>query len=289
MNFRALKINEVNKWLQLCQEAFSLPLEYFERHFVNDPNRNQESIFVCEDKGNLVGSVRVLNREIYYNGQCVKMGGIGEVCTLPDYRGYGIASSLLKLAIEYMTENNYQVSVLGSGADKLYESFGYEHRKLQQKLLKTEMKDYGYIFGPLHSSQSDQLLVLYRNFSRKLNGPIARTPEYFSSWFMAEADLHQSLSIYLDKQLIGYVVYNFKEDINILELILDDGINVDEVLQNLLYHLSSKCMIQLPDVYDTNLEVVRKIVNHNWMYKNLSELDYSSVGSSHLIWRLDYY
>lgn len=57
----------------------------------------------------------------------VILGGVGEVCTLPHWRGQGLATALLRKALLYMKENGVEISALhaASNALGLYASLGY--------------------------------------------------------------------------------------------------------------------------------------------------------------------
>ena len=46
--------------------------------------------------------MRVFSRNIYTNGTVKSVGGIGEVCTLKEYRRKGISKQLLRNAIDFM-------------------------------------------------------------------------------------------------------------------------------------------------------------------------------------------
>ena len=153
---RGLEIVEIPTWAQFCAACFSHkkpnppPSSYFQRHFDNDPNKEVSLIRVavkkhqrndapetnCEDGNpNLVSSVRVFLRKLS-TGEAMKesggklrnAGGIGEVCTLSQYRRQGIASRLLKDAVMQMGARNLDCSLLhvsNPALQAVYKKQGY--------------------------------------------------------------------------------------------------------------------------------------------------------------------
>ncbi|MCH4888504.1 GNAT family N-acetyltransferase [Acidaminobacter sp. JC074] len=288
MEFRRLHNNELNQWFKLCHTAFNVAETYFRRHFYSDPKRNTDGIFVAVDNKELVGTVRVFEREIYYHGQPVKMGGVGEVCTLASHYRQGIAKTLLTMAIDYMTSNDFKVSVLGSGADKLYEALGYKSRERLYKLLELKAKDNDYCFESIEHDDYSRLAKLYHKVSVKLDGPMVRSLEYFQTWFKEESSNYESFKIMKDQALLGYLVYSIKDDINLHELILEDINMSDEVLEHLLFHLSSDKPIHIPAIYPSKHKVIENINYKHWMYLNLTHKDYTDL-NNHVIWKIDHY
>ena len=157
MDIRTLRPDELDKWLDFCLFVFGNGIidpdyrHYFEKHFKNDPQATYDGIFVAVDNkvGNgdnkvdngdnkvdnianldnnekFVSTVRVFIRRIFICGKSISMGGIGEVCTHPDYRRQGLSFSLLNKAIEFMKKQNLNVSVLFTGNHAHYEKHDYQ-------------------------------------------------------------------------------------------------------------------------------------------------------------------
>jgi len=70
---------------------------------------------VAEDNGKIVGHVQLVLRELEFGDARVKVGGIANVSTLPEYRGRGIASTLVKMAIDYCRGNGIAMTSLYTG------------------------------------------------------------------------------------------------------------------------------------------------------------------------------
>ena len=59
---------------------------------------------VCVIDGKIVSHIRVSDRAIQIGPSVIRLGGIGMVATLPEYRHRGYASALMQDSIEYMEE-----------------------------------------------------------------------------------------------------------------------------------------------------------------------------------------
>ena len=126
VEYRSLRTAELDAWYALCGQLFSVGPAYFRRHFEMDPWADVDGIFVGVDEGKLVSSVRVFRRYLMLEGRPVPTGGIGEVCTLPDYRGQGISGRLLTMAMAYMRAHGMQLGALYGVLTSHYGKHGFK-------------------------------------------------------------------------------------------------------------------------------------------------------------------
>lgn len=77
---------------QFCSEPFGYLLALREEH--------------------VVGRVRLYQREINHDGIRVLLGGIGFVATIPELRGLGVATSLLRMGMEQLASEGCEVGFL---------------------------------------------------------------------------------------------------------------------------------------------------------------------------------
>ncbi len=76
-------------------------------------------------EGRVAGYVRIFARTMLIRGVPVTAGGIGSVATHPNARHGGIATALLRDAIEQMQRETITVSFLFTGIPGFYERLGY--------------------------------------------------------------------------------------------------------------------------------------------------------------------
>jgi len=89
-----------------------------------DPYFKPEHSRIIKENGEIVSHVSIIEKYVRIEKSVVKMAGIGDVYTLPDYRGKNYSRILMDDAIKYMEENDYPISML-YGIPNYYHKFGY--------------------------------------------------------------------------------------------------------------------------------------------------------------------
>ena len=99
--------------------------EFFARYNQNDPGFRDALCLVARDGGRLVSTVQIFDRAINLEGQSVPMGGIGSVFTLKEYRHKRVASALMRLSVDTMIREGFEVSLLFAERLTFYNQFGW--------------------------------------------------------------------------------------------------------------------------------------------------------------------
>lgn len=76
----------------------------------------------------LISYLEIYNIETTWQGQGLKIAGIGSVMTDPNFRGRGVAKGLLAESLEIMKVDNYDLGLLQTNVEKgqnLYGSIGF--------------------------------------------------------------------------------------------------------------------------------------------------------------------
>lgn len=123
--FRALEPHEQPACLQLWTQVFSPGADYFVRYF-EEPLWKPEYTRVCEVDGRLVSAVQIVRRAVRLNGQAVPMAGIANVATLPEYRGRGFSTQLMRDAQRVMDAEDFLFGLLFTGIHDFYARLGWE-------------------------------------------------------------------------------------------------------------------------------------------------------------------
>jgi len=195
LSYRTLQVEELTQWFRFVEKMFCEDSDYFVRHWEQDPDRAISGIFVCVADNQIVSTVRVFHRAIYFKGRVLSMGGIGEVSTLPEYRRKGIASKLLHMAIEYMEKNNIVISVL-SGSQNIYSVLGWQavpisvnHAKINVGQVEEKpnwsIKKVNY--KNLTEPEKYKIRDIYTQTSLRYSGPLVRSQEYWDMWVVSES------------------------------------------------------------------------------------------------------
>lgn len=209
MIFSSLSMIQINEWYELCAKAFQEEKEYFKRHVEMDPFFDVNGIFVAIDNNKIVGSVRVFRRKIYFNQDFLTLGGIGEVCTLEEYRKQGIAGKLIDRAIEYMHENGINISML-LGDQHLYQKKGWEFYSPKISVcLIDKPKKCNNIRRVSYENDIRVINSIYHEYNKSSIGPIKRNEKYYSNWIKAE---NKDVFVYDENGIAGYIIIEHKND-----------------------------------------------------------------------------
>ena len=130
MDVRAARHNERDEVLDLLALWYN-DREFFARYNQLDPTFRDELCLVARDGGRLVSTVQIFDRAINLDGHSVPMGGIGSVFTLEEYRHKGVASALMRLAVDTMLREGFEVSLLFAERLTFYNQFGW--REIERK------------------------------------------------------------------------------------------------------------------------------------------------------------
>ncbi len=125
-NFHSIK--NVEEFFEIAKFAFGIPFEGTEIHKdylfrLNDTEKGFYGVFDGEKMtaGEFIGDYTMRLRR-----SMVKMGGIGFVCSLPNYRGKGTIRAMLTRTIEIMKEKGCPISVLYPFNIDFYRKYGWE-------------------------------------------------------------------------------------------------------------------------------------------------------------------
>jgi GNAT superfamily N-acetyltransferase len=124
MEVRAARRSERDEVLDLLTPWHN-DREFFARYNQIDPTFRDELCLVARDGGRLVSTVQIFDRAVNLDGQPVKMGGIGSVFTREEYRHKQVASSLMRLAVDTMVREGFEVSLLFADRLTFYNQFGW--------------------------------------------------------------------------------------------------------------------------------------------------------------------
>jgi predicted N-acetyltransferase YhbS len=125
MEVRSAHDSERDEVLELLGHWYDDRGEFFARYNHNDPTFRDALCLVARDGGRLVSTVQIFDRAVNLDGQSVPMGGIGSVFTLEEYRHQRVASALMRLSVDTMVREGFEVSLLFAERLTFYNQFGW--------------------------------------------------------------------------------------------------------------------------------------------------------------------
>lgn len=124
MQIREMRAGEREAVLELLELAFA-QRDVFERYLDHDPLFRPRDFLLALDGDRPVSAVQLFEKRIRLCGQSVSLGGIGSVCTHPDYRRRGLAARLMELQAEAMRARGMPIGLLFSDVRSLYGPLGW--------------------------------------------------------------------------------------------------------------------------------------------------------------------
>lgn len=209
--FRRYKPGDEEGIVKVMNEAFStfkdfgLNPEIWRSYAKIDEGFKLENALVAELDNKVVGHVQIVERELKIGERTfLKNGGIANVCTLPEARGRGISTGLMKLALDVSKTNKYPLSTLFTGyggvAHRVYRSVGYadtyfppylvgsveEMKLLQEKTNGIE----GVKIREFKDGDEERLLDIYQLNSSYYTGAVKRNEKYWKKKLTERSSTH---------------------------------------------------------------------------------------------------
>jgi len=219
MEIRGVRESELEQVVELSCVAFNPDgHERYWQYVKGDSSYRlpQTRVVVVNDR--VVSTLRVWERRMRVGASLVTMGGIGGVCTHPNYRGVGYASALMRDTIGYLQTIGCDLGVLFTIIpEAFYRQLGWTSLRLRgfsvacnaaaraADSLEWQVTD----FNP--ETDLDAVAALYDLANAQQSGIIARTRAY---WDMAPCRIRGVLPTVVarrDGHISGYLNYEIDE------------------------------------------------------------------------------
>ena len=208
MFFRHFNENDIEPFVTHCNIIFpNEKPEWFRTHYLLDPDRNLNAMFLAEEDGGIISTAQVFCREMYIKGHPVTVGAIGDVTTLIKYRKRGINNRLMRMAIDYMTDNNMVTSMLYTDKPDYYARLGWFtvcRRNIPVDLADVDNLPYGYQLSPFEDGDIEKAEALYNLSSKRFDGAFTRSKAaYWHNWVAHY--LIKPMALKRDGQMIAWM------------------------------------------------------------------------------------
>ncbi len=173
----------------------------------SDYGFRRDLALVAEEGGKIVGHVQLVVRRLRVGVAYVDTGGIANVSTHPEYRRRGIATSLMKLALEVCRKFGLALSSLlteyGSAGYRVYRSLGYADtftfyefvgaRDRVERALDVLSGGPDLEFEELDEERIEEVARVYDIWSSRFSGMVWRPLEYWRARVLEKTFYHSFL------------------------------------------------------------------------------------------------
>ena len=179
-----------------------------------EPSTSPANMIVARSAGGeLVGAVRIVERDVVVGGARLSTGGISSMAVHPEWRGRGMGRALMREAVASMARRGKDISVLYGrrAVDGFYPRFGYRGvgRYADLELLDTRNEGSDLEARPAGEGDRDALARFYANTYADLTGSMVRDAGVWKFLFAGLATGRTSQKVFLclrGSQPIGYAV-----------------------------------------------------------------------------------
>lgn len=252
----------------------------------------------------LASQVLVLPYQVNLANKGLKMAGIGNVATYPDYRGTGSINQLFSRIFEELKNNQTVLSYLNPFNQDFYRKYGYEVIFYQQETI-IQQSDIAQLpfekTGSIRRSNKGQVAVqtalkeLYRQTSQKDDGSVIREDWWWDLSFKYQTE--ELLAISYDDNACpnGYLIYKMGQtEMEIIEIVYLNLPALNKILGFIASHQPTfktfrfkKDLGELLPLLVSNNKGVKQTFNPSMMIKIISfkglieNMSFNLTGSHH--------
>ena len=227
MEIRKAKPSEFN----IVDEVFCVSFGFKKENDVAQPVSKEDVRYVAIEDSKIISAIYVPAFNMNFDGNSVKMAGIGGVSTLPQYRRKGAIRSIFDTLLKDIYKEGFVFSYLYPFSTAYYKKFGYEKACDRVKytiktmaLPQSEKSDECFLLTKDTYSKGIEIIKkAYDANVSNFNGMTYPGDDTFS-WAKKEDPYEHTLYTYVyeEKNSYGFITYELKKEgelfVNVLRL-----------------------------------------------------------------------
>lgn len=172
---------ELEEVYELWANVFPETKAFFQERLELDSGYDFQTTWIAKVNGQIAASVQIFPYYTYFENTYLKIGGIGNVATYPEYRGKGLIQTILKKQSEWMGKNGFDLSLLFTDINSFYEKVGWHTIPIQSKVIShiPEITEFEYSVEEFAKPYLEDIKELYEVFSKKYFGSRIRSSIYW--------------------------------------------------------------------------------------------------------------
>ena len=189
MNSNAIEVRSVENREELegvydiLDKVFPNGKHFFQQRLDYDQTYSFSTTWIAKCDGQLASTVQIFPFHCRIEDVEIKVGGLGSVATLPEYRGRRLCQKILNRQTEWMSEQGFDLSLLFAVITPFYEKLGWNVvpepvYAIKSALVPPVQLQTEYEIISFHSDYIEAMSDMYAAFNRNRSYSVAR-PESF--------------------------------------------------------------------------------------------------------------
>lgn len=176
---------ELEEVFDLIGEVFPVGRAFFQQRLDNDSTYELDTTWIAKSGDTIASTIQLFPFRSRIETAHVKIGGIGSVATLPEYRGQGMSQAILKAQTEWMEAQEYDLSLLFAVITPFYEKSGWE--VVPEPVYEIEQSALAAVVPPIHDYEivpfdpayTNAIADIYEQFNRNRTYSVIRPPSFW--------------------------------------------------------------------------------------------------------------
>ena len=212
---------ELEQVYELWERVFPEVKGFFKERLELDGDYDRKTTWIAKVNGEIAASVQLFPYHFYYGDAILKVGGIGNVATLPEFRGRGLTQTILKRQTEWMEANDYDLSLLSTDIHSFYEKVGWHmipYRNYTLENVPELIDNNTYTIEDFSESDLQDVARLYDAFIKRTVGARIRTATYWENQLNKTYEKQPQFLVARYKQkIVAYLRYHYSNQTLVLE------------------------------------------------------------------------
>lgn len=245
MEIRYAKEEEIERIKEIWSYCFN-DSESFMKYYFSDKYKSENTV-VALDEGKIISSLQLNQYKLLLNNKVYNTSYVVGVSTLPEGRGTGYMSKVIKFTLNELYKRGQLVSILMPIDYRLYRRFGYEHcyDQIEYTINTDDLKNFKSSGKMIKSdlSQIDELIQIDRAFLNEVNGNVLKDEHYYENLFKEIQSEDGFLYIHEGNEKDGYIVYFLQGDKMFVRELFYKNIDALKSMLRFIYNHNTQCKI----------------------------------------------
>lgn len=245
MEIRYAKEEEIESIKEIWSYCFN-DSESFMKYYFNDKYKYENTV-IALDEGKIVSSLQLNQYKLSLNSKVYNTSYVVGVSTLPEGRGTGYMSKVIKFTLNELYKKGQLVSILMPIDYRLYRRFGYEHcyDQIEYTIKTDDLKTFKANGKMIKAnlSQIDDLIKIDKVFLNEVNGNVLKDKHYYENLFKEIQSEDGHLYIHEDSEKDGYVIYFLQGDKMFVRELFYKNIDALKSILKFIYNHNTQCKI----------------------------------------------